>query len=231
MIFLDRVLQLFAKVFRVLNQRKSVLILLAIGGPLSVFLLKEVWEKQEFAVQVVAVYSLALLPLLLYKSLVYFLLSVFDILVMGFADYHRTYDTDFERVRARISAILYERKVKYLSLDKLALGGEKGLLRMLRDVFRRNYPLIFVCSEKPFLVVKIFRTPQLRRLETIRRQLGGEVIHVHIFHGEDAQAKVIAKLIINALEILGQQNMQALQAEPVGSTIDLKLPAPKRVRD
>lgn len=232
MLPLDAVLQGSAKLFRVLNQRLTVLAMLLVGAPVSVYLLKDAWQLLPFWEQVVAVYSLALLPLLLYKALLYFLLTVFDYIVMFFADYRKDYQLDLERVRARIASILYQRKVKYQSLDKLALGGERGILDWLRDKFRLTYPLIFVCTEKPFLVIKIFRYRPTVRLERIRSQLAGQSIYVHIFHGEDKEARVIAKLVANALEILSQEGMQAVDGKDwKGKAIDLKLQAPKEDGD
>ncbi|MBU1197548.1 hypothetical protein KJ765_03465 [Candidatus Micrarchaeota archaeon] len=229
MLFLDTVLKTFAKIFRVINQRRTVLIMLLIGGPVSIYLFQDLWMKQEFTIQIIAVYVLALLPLMLYKAFLYFILAIFDVLVMSFADYSQVYELDFERVRARISSILYEHKVKYQSLEKLALGGERGLLAAYRSIFKTNYPLIFVCADEPFIVIKIFQKIQAPNLVRIRQQLRPhQNIRIHIFTSQDPKAKVVAKLIINSLQILNQDHMQALEKGKFNEAIDVTVPLSKK---
>ncbi len=213
MFILDRLLHLFARVFVVSNQRRSTLFVLVFGGLAAAYLLRGIWLNQPFEIQVIALYSILMLPLLLYKAFLYFLLTLFDVVVMFFADYSCRYEIDYERVRSRVIAILTEKNVRYQSLENLALGGERGLLRFLRNLLRLNYPLIFVCADRPFLVVKIFRVFRPPKLENLRRQITPlETIHVAVFHGEEQEARVVAKLIVNSLEILNKEQVQnALQ--------------------
>ncbi len=210
MLLLDNILRLLAKVFRVVNQRKSVLITFLVGSPLTVYWFRAVWLEQPFTTQVIAVYSLVFLPFLIYKALLYFFLTLFDGVVIFFADYTKSYDVDFEKVRARVSKILAEKNVKYQSLESLALGGERGILESLRQALRIKYPLIFVCADDPFIVVKIYPSLGSPQIASIMHQITNkQAISVKIFYAEDQRARVLAKLIMNSLEVLNSEQQEA----------------------
>lgn len=214
MLLLDNVLRLLAKVFRVVNQRRSVIITFLLIAPATVYWFRAIWLEQPFTTQVIAVYSLVFLPFLLYKALLYFFLALFDFVVIFFADDTKSFDVDFEKVRARVSKILLEKNVKYQSLENLALGGERGILDRLRGILRVKYPLIFVCADEPFIVVKIFQSLGSQRIESIKRQITNkQAISVKIFYAEEQRARVLAKLILNSLEVLNAEEKEGAQAE------------------
>ncbi|MFH1106931.1 MAG: hypothetical protein V1787_03470 [Candidatus Micrarchaeota archaeon] len=217
MFLFDNVLKLLAKVFRVVNRRRSVAITFLVGSPLTVYWFRTIWLEQPFTMQVVAVYSLVFLPFLLYKALLYFFLSLFDTVVIFFADYTKSYDVDFEKVRARVAKILVEKNVKYQSLDSMALGAERGLLERLRGWLHIKYPLIFVCADDPFVVIKIFKSLGSPRIQDLKHQITHkEAISVKIFFEEEPRARVLAKLIMNSLEVL---NTDQREAEPPGIAV------------
>ncbi|MFH1200039.1 MAG: hypothetical protein V1708_03155 [Candidatus Micrarchaeota archaeon] len=210
MLFVDHALKLLAKLFRVVNQRSSVIITFLFVAPATVFWFRTVWLEQPFTSQVVAVYSLVFLPFLLYKALLYFFLALFDGVVVFFAGYSKDFDVDFEKVRARVTKILSDKDVKYQSLENLALGGEKSILDRLRGILRIKYPLIFVCADEPFIVIKIFRSIWSPRIGRLMNQITHkEAISVKIFFAEDPKATVLAKMIMNSLEVLKAEEQDA----------------------
>ncbi|MFH0971543.1 MAG: hypothetical protein V1835_03160 [Candidatus Micrarchaeota archaeon] len=204
--FWDEVLKLLAKVFRVVNNSLSMSLTIAIGSPFSVYLFRDSLSsptvEHQFAVTVIVV----LLPFLLYKALLYTLLATFDCILTLTTDYNKIYDVDMEKVRARVTKVMVERKVSYQSLETIALGLERELLKWVRKIFHLRYPLIYVATERPFVVVKIFRAIGSPKVANLMKQVENkERVGVRIFTEEENDAKVLAKVIINSLEFLNKE--------------------------
>ncbi|MFH0971222.1 MAG: hypothetical protein ABIG96_00940 [Candidatus Micrarchaeota archaeon] len=201
--FWDRVLKLLAKVFRVVNNSLSMAIAILLGSPVSVFLFRNELVSPNVEHQFLLTVFVVLLPFLLYKALLYFLLALFDFILIASTDYDKTYDVNIEKVRARVTKVMLERKVNYQSLETIALGVERYALQKLRNVLHLRYPLIYVATDRPFVVIKISRAISSPKVIRLMNQLENrDKVGVRIFTEEQTDAKVLAKVIINSLEFL-----------------------------
>ncbi len=177
-----------------------------IGSPISVYIFREMLSSPEVENQLLVTIIVVLLPFILYKGLLYALLAVFDFILISTTDYNKVYEVNIEKVRARVTKVLVERKVGYQSLETLALGVERDILRKLRSVLHLKYPLIYVATERPFVVIKIFRaigSPKVASLMT--SVVNKERVGVRIFTEEENDAKVLAKVMMNSLEFLNKE--------------------------
>ncbi|HLC48076.1 MAG TPA: hypothetical protein VJI13_03290 [Candidatus Norongarragalinales archaeon] len=206
--FWDGILQMLAKVFRVVNSSFSMMLVILLGSPLSVYIFRDVLTSTDVSNQFLMTVIVVLLPFLLYKALLYLLLTLFDFILISNTDYDKEYDVDIEKVRARVTKVLVERKVNYQSLDTIALGLEKSALIWIRGVLHLRFPLIYVATERPFVVIKIFRAIGSSKVVNLIKQVEDkERVSIRIFTEERNDAKVLAKIIINSLEFLNKEEM------------------------
>ncbi|MEK6953882.1 MAG: hypothetical protein AABX01_02670 [Candidatus Micrarchaeota archaeon] len=204
--FWDRVLRVLSKVFRVVNSSYSMMLVILLGSPISVYIFRDYLVSPDVKNQLLLIMVVVLLPFLLYKALLYFLLALFDFILISSTDYDKEFDVDIEKVRARITKVLVERKVKYQSLDAIALGLEKDVLTWVRRVLHLRFPLIYVATDRPFAVIRVFRAiKSLKVLNLMKQVENKERVGVRIFTEESNEAKVLAKIIINSLEFLNKQ--------------------------
>ncbi len=205
--FWDQVLKFLSKLFHVLNNSLTMALIIFIGSPISVYLFRDFAYSPEVAHQFTLTVILVLLPFLIYKALLYFLLALFDFILITATDYDRVYEVNMEKVRARVTKVLMERKVRYQALDTIALGLEKELLVKMRNFLHLKYPLIYVATDRPFVVVKIFRAIRSQKVASLMRQVENkERVGVRIFTEEQNEAKVLSKVIINSLEFLNKES-------------------------
>ncbi|MFH1257449.1 MAG: hypothetical protein V1658_00770 [Candidatus Micrarchaeota archaeon] len=203
----DRVLKVLSKVFRVVNNSTSMSLAILIGSPISVYLFADLLNSPSVEHHFLLTVIIVLLPFLLYKMLLYFLLACFDFILIATTDFNKSYDVDMEKVRARVTKVMMERKVAYQSLETIALGLEKDLLQKMRQILHMKYPLIYVATDKPFVVVKIFRAISSPNVQRLMKQLENkERVGVRIFAEETNEAKVLSKVIINSLEFLNKED-------------------------
>ncbi|MFH1750266.1 MAG: hypothetical protein ABH863_01155 [Candidatus Micrarchaeota archaeon] len=204
--YVDGFLRLLAKTFRVVNSSYSMMLAILLGSPISVFIFRDYIVSPDVKYQFLLTIVVVLLPFLLYKALLYFMLALFDFILITSTDYDKEYDVNVEKVRARVTKVLVERKVKYQSLDAIALGLERETLNYLRSLLHLRFPLIYVATDRPFVVIKIFRTIGSKRVVSLMRQVENkERVGVRIFTEERNEAKVLAKIIINSLEFLNKE--------------------------
>lgn len=204
--FWNRVLQLLAKVFRVVNSSYSMMLVILLGSPLSVYIFRDLMVSPDVKNQFLMTVIIVVLPFLLYKALLYLMLAAFDFILIGNTDYDKEYEVNMEKVRARVTKVLVERKVSYQSLETIALGLEKDLLHWLRSLLHLRFPLIYVATERPFVVIKISRAMEsLKMVNLIRQVENKERVGVRIFTEDAGDAKVLAKVIINSLEFLTKE--------------------------
>lgn len=215
----DTVLKLLARTFSVINNSLSMGLVILLGSPLSVFIFKDLLLSPGVQNQFLLTVFIVLLPFLLYKAVLYALLAMFDFILISTTDYDRVFEVNMEKVRARVTKVLVERKVRYQSLETIALGLEKEFLRYVRSHLHLKYPLIYVATDRPFVVVKIFKALRSTRMSNLMRQVEGkEAVGVRIFSEEENQAKVLSKVIINSLEFLEKEaDLDAEAAEEVSA--------------
>lgn len=198
-------MKLLARLFRVVNNSYSLMLTILIGSPITVYVFREYVNAPQVEHQFLLTVTLVLLPFLLYKALLYFLLALFDAILIAMTDYDRVYEVNVEKVKARVTKVMVERKVKYQSLETIALGLERNFLQWVRATFHWRYPLIYVATDRPFVVIKIFRAIGSPKVANLMSQVENrERVGVRIFTEETGEAKVLAKVMINSLEFLNK---------------------------
>ena len=204
--FWDKVLKLLARIFRVVNKSSSLFLVILIGSIISLAIFWDIVNRPDVAHRITLVSIVVLLPFLMYKMFLYFLLTLFDFILIANTDYDKVYEVDMEKVRARVLKVMEERKVRYQSLEAIALGMERKFLTRMRGFLHLKFPLIYVATDKPFVVIKIFRTIESAKVANLVKQVENkDRVGIRIFTEETAEAKVLAKVIINSLEFLNKE--------------------------
>ena len=204
---LDALLKILAGIFRIMNKGEFKIAVFFFGAAASLYSMFWVYENRPLYESAFLALVTMVIPYLLYKAVLMVLLALFDLLLTSFGGTPKKYDLSIEKLRARISRIFYERKLSYQSLDGLALGIERQIILMMRNMLSLNYPLIYVCTDEVFIVVKVQRVVRAEKVARIGTEImNRDTVMVNVFSENDPKAKALSKLIESTLDILQSEN-------------------------
>ena len=204
---LDFILKVLAGIFRIMNRGEFKVAVFFFGAAASLYSLFAVYENRPLYESAFLALTTMVVPYLLYKAVLMVLLALFDLLLTRFGGTPKKYDISVEKLRARISRIFYERKLSYQSLDGIALGIERQIILMMKNALNLNYPLIYVCTQEVFIVVKVQRVIRTEKVARIGTEImNRDTVMVNVFSESDPKAKALSKLIESTLDILQTEN-------------------------
>ncbi len=146
------------------------------------------------------------MPYLVVKALTLLLAAAFDGMAASSREFSRQYSLNFEKAKARIFRILYEKQLRSYSPVDTALGIERYLLPVVQPLLAafspwKGVPTVLV-TRNPFVAVRI----RYRKLDEKAALQTGQphLVDVQVA-AEEPQARILAKIILSSLEALSKE--------------------------
>lgn len=211
------VLPTWLGLLHVLSSRAVTILSFVAGAALALYLIPGLAANGLTGREALGDFVIVFLPYLSVKVFLLLLVTAFDFLAGSDRRNLRRYDVDFEKAKARIYRILYERNVRYYLPAHFVLGVERALLPLAARASQsvapqKGMPIVLVTPE-PFTVIRA----HLNQAATKGPDAAPQV-EVQIY-AEDQKAGVLATVLLSSLQALAvEEALGVRQGERQKST-------------